>query len=711
MKKLKSQVNRKNKQGGFIALTATLILIAVLMMLMVANSTSSFFSRFDVLGSQNKRVSLGLSEACSNVALLKLSENYYYTGGDKGIPVGDGFCSIDSVNTVPGSETSTNKTVSIKTSAQYPSVNGSWTTNIIQANIHNPAISPTDPAPTCNIQATPTTVIVDKPFTLQWSTSTNTTTFTVTPPPTPGVGQDVQSGTRTISISTPGPVTFTGVAMNASGVASTPCTTTVNIQTPPSAPSCADTVMMLDRTGSMFPGNGGGPNDIPDEKTAAMSLVDLYSGVSPHPKLGIGQFGDISTGLNAEIIAHLTNDYSNFSNIIKNGLPQNPISYTNLSAAIDKGHTELDSEKDGMKKVLILISDGGANVPCAGKSPCGGGTNSTATTSATASANNAKSEGVNIYTIHFGNAGQNNKDQNFLASLANNSANDHFMDTNTDTGFKLPTHYAQNATGDTWQDANNAFAVDDKSASDTGEHKELYYGFGINGIPSSATIKGIEVDPITWVKDDKNSNPSCKLAIDLSWDGGNVGSWTNTQTKNITNTKNKYIFGGANDTWGQYGQDSWGSLDFNDKYFRVRVQDINDNSNCSPSTITYLDSIQVKIYYSNQSNTVDADAENADGDNFFIAPTSADMENVFTTIGKKVCPALAPACSNGLDDDLDGLIDSKDPACHTDGNANNIKSYDPSKNDEWTPPPLPDPITPPSLSSPIKIGSWTEILH
>ncbi len=33
-------------------------------------------------------------------------------------------------------------------------------------------------------------------------------------------------------------------------------------------------------------------------------------------------------------------------------------------------------------------------------------------------------------------------------------------------------------------------------------------------------------------------------------------------------------------------------------------------------------------------------AENADGDNFFIAPTSADMTNIFQTIGRAVCPAV-----------------------------------------------------------------------
>src|SRR3989338_3412537 len=39
-------------------------------------------------------------------------------------------------------------------------------------------------------------------------------------------------------------------------------------------------------------------------------------------------------------------------------------------------------------------------------------------------------------------------------------------------------------------------------------------------------------------------------------------------------------------------------------------------------------------------------------------------------------------CSNAIDDDGDGLIDLSDPACHSDGNAGNPSSYDPTHDDE-----------------------------
>lgn len=46
-----------------------------------------------------------------------------------------------------------------------------------------------------------------------------------------------------------------------------------------------------------------------------------------------------------------------------------------------------------------------------------------------------------------------------------------------------------------------------------------------------------------------------------------------------------------------------------------------------------------------------------------------------------VCGA-APACSDGQDNDGDGLIDIDDPGCHTDGDASNPDSFDPLDDDE-----------------------------
>ena len=40
------------------------------------------------------------------------------------------------------------------------------------------------------------------------------------------------------------------------------------------------------------------------------------------------------------------------------------------------------------------------------------------------------------------------------------------------------------------------------------------------------------------------------------------------------------------------------------------------------------------------------------------------------------------SCADGIDNDGDGVIDAKDPGCHTDGNADNPDSYDPNDDDE-----------------------------
>ncbi len=45
-------------------------------------------------------------------------------------------------------------------------------------------------------------------------------------------------------------------------------------------------------------------------------------------------------------------------------------------------------------------------------------------------------------------------------------------------------------------------------------------------------------------------------------------------------------------------------------------------------------------------------------------------------------PAQFPVCSDGLDNDGDTRIDSLDAACHTDGNPNNLNTYDPNRNNE-----------------------------
>ncbi|HEY9585493.1 MAG TPA: hypothetical protein VJJ02_02790 [Candidatus Paceibacterota bacterium] len=65
----------QNIQQGFIALMSSIIISIILMTMVLTVSTSSFYARFDALGGENKRESLGLAEGCMNLALLRLAEN------------------------------------------------------------------------------------------------------------------------------------------------------------------------------------------------------------------------------------------------------------------------------------------------------------------------------------------------------------------------------------------------------------------------------------------------------------------------------------------------------------------------------------------------------------------------------------------------------------------------------------------------------------
>ena len=58
---------------------SVVIISAVLMTLVFTLSIASFFNRFDVLDAENKRISLGLAEACVNSVMLKIAQNSAYT--------------------------------------------------------------------------------------------------------------------------------------------------------------------------------------------------------------------------------------------------------------------------------------------------------------------------------------------------------------------------------------------------------------------------------------------------------------------------------------------------------------------------------------------------------------------------------------------------------------------------------------------------------
>jgi LPXTG-motif cell wall-anchored protein len=64
------------------------------------------------------------------------------------------------------------------------------------------------------------------------------------------------------------------------------------------------------------------------------------------------------------------------------------------------------------------------------------------------------------------------------------------------------------------------------------------------------------------------------------------------------------------------------------------------------------------------------------GTNSLLKETTAAAESL------SIAPEAGAQCQDGVDNDGDGVIDAADPGCHTDNDATNAASYDPTDNDE-----------------------------
>jgi hypothetical protein len=78
-------------QSGFVALMSVIIISAILLTLVFTMNLLSFFARYDAYGEDNKRVSLGLADACVEAAKLKIAQNAAYVPASTGdcVSVGD----------------------------------------------------------------------------------------------------------------------------------------------------------------------------------------------------------------------------------------------------------------------------------------------------------------------------------------------------------------------------------------------------------------------------------------------------------------------------------------------------------------------------------------------------------------------------------------------------------------------------------------------
>lgn len=87
-------------QRGFVALMSVIIISAILLVTIYLLSASSFLNRFDSLDFENKRVSLGLAEACVNAAVLEYAQGVQ-TAQQVTVEAGK-TCRICSINLATG---------------------------------------------------------------------------------------------------------------------------------------------------------------------------------------------------------------------------------------------------------------------------------------------------------------------------------------------------------------------------------------------------------------------------------------------------------------------------------------------------------------------------------------------------------------------------------------------------------------------------------
>lgn len=367
--KLRQKNIKKDVQGGFIALMSAIIISAILLGFAVTSGASSFHSRFNTVDGEFKRVSLGLAESCVNVALLKISEDYNYdyfadplyvsAKGGVVTPVNPSAtpsteCIIKSVVFGAENPATHQKVATIIASGEF---NETFSTISTVADVGNPEYSVISP-PTCSFSASPTSITQGNSTTLQWSIGGNATSFSIdrniggshtiynNPSGNSLPDSPTESATYTATVSGPG------------GTSQCESPRSVIVQPPP---SCADTVIILDRRK---------PLALSAENTAIKGLLDLYGDLSPAPKVGIGSFGAYpnspsgAASIPDSPSGHLTDIYGvdgapgsglyNTSNVLTSTASTSGVG--KIDAGITAGNAELSSS---IKKVLILISSHG----------------------------------------------------------------------------------------------------------------------------------------------------------------------------------------------------------------------------------------------------------------------------------------------------------------------------------------------------------------
>lgn len=69
-----------HKNKGFIALISVVFISAILLLIAITLSTSTFYERYDILGAELKEKSLSNAEACADIGLLLIANGESHLG-------------------------------------------------------------------------------------------------------------------------------------------------------------------------------------------------------------------------------------------------------------------------------------------------------------------------------------------------------------------------------------------------------------------------------------------------------------------------------------------------------------------------------------------------------------------------------------------------------------------------------------------------------
>lgn len=104
------KLNLISNQSGYVAIMSAIVISVILISLAFISSFTSYFARFNILDSENKKVSSALADACMETALVNLAKDINYSpppigecvslGGTCGGADPQKVCKIDSVKTL-----------------------------------------------------------------------------------------------------------------------------------------------------------------------------------------------------------------------------------------------------------------------------------------------------------------------------------------------------------------------------------------------------------------------------------------------------------------------------------------------------------------------------------------------------------------------------------------------------------------------------------